>query len=164
MQIRQATAADAHRMAEIYNYFIDNTTITFEEQRVTAEEMAARIEKTRCAGMPWLVIEHSGEIAGYAYAGPWNTRTAYRFTAEPSVYLAPDSAGKGLGYALYQALLAILKDKGIKNVLGVIALPNAASIGLHEAFGFTKVGEFSDVGYKLGRWISVGYWQLKLNL
>ena len=163
MKIRTAHPADAGKIADIYNHYVRHTTITFEEEQVSSEQMALRIEKVIRAGLPWLVAEAEGKIQGFAYAGQWHERSAYRYTVEPSVYLAPAAAGKGLGKLLYRQLLEDLRHKGIKNVLGVIALPNDPSVGLHESFGFEKVGEFSEVGFKFGKWISVGYWQLKFR-
>ena len=161
MKIRATNPSDAGKIADIYNHYVRHTTITFEEEQVSSEQMALRIEKVTRSGLPWLVAEEDDEILGYAYAGQWHERSAYRYTVEPSVYLSPDAVGRGLGRLLYRQLLEDLRQKGIKNVMGVIALPNDQSVGLHESFGFEKVGEFSDVGFKFGKWISVGYWQLK---
>lgn len=115
------------------------------------------------SGFPWIVLEQDGEILGYAYAGPWHTRSAYRFTAESTIYLSPDAGGKGYGHKLYRELLARLKEQGIKNVMGVVALPNPPSVKLHQSLGFTKVGEFKNIGVKFERQISVSYWQLELG-
>ncbi len=164
MNIRPVLKSDAARIVEIYNHYVQATTITFEEQPVSEAEMQARIENVLSADLPWLVIEEDGLVQGYAYAGPWSGRSAYRFTVEPSVYLAAEALSLGMGKRLYQHLLDTLQQLGIEQVLGVIALPNSASVGLHEAFGFKKVGEFSRIGYKFGRWLSVGYWQLSLGL
>lgn len=164
MKIRNIRSSDAEQITRIYNYYIQNTVITFEEDLVTSEEMNNRIEKVHQSYLPWLVIELDGKIQGYAYAAKWHERSAYRFTVETSIYISSQSTGKGLGKKLYNSLLDQLQKNGIRNVLGVIALPNEPSIALHEAFYFEKVGEFSDVGYKFDKSISVGYWQLKLMI
>jgi phosphinothricin acetyltransferase len=161
MTIRDGQAADADAIARIYNHYIRNTIITFEEADVTPQEMARRIADVT-ARYPWLVGEESGAIIGYAYAGQWAERASYRHSAQSSIYLAESAMGRGLGTQLYQALLARLRVEPIHAVLGGISLPNAASIALHEKCGFKKVAHFSEVGFKFGRWIDVGYWQITL--
>lgn len=160
--IRSVTPADADAIARIYNYYVLNTVITFEEQPLSAAQMAGRIAELTGAGLPWLVVEADGQLAGYAYAAKWKPRSAYRFSAEVTVYLDPGLAGRGYGSQLYTALLALLRESGAHAVMGGIALPNPASIALHEKFGMTKVAHFSQVGFKLGRWVDVGYWQVIL--
>jgi L-amino acid N-acyltransferase YncA len=160
--LRDATPDDADAIVAIYNHFIDNTTISFEEAPVAAADMRQRIADVLDAGLPWLVAEVDGQVAGYAYATKWRARAAYRFAVESSVYLALDSAGKGLGAALYTLLLARLREGGAHVVIGGIALPNAASVALHEKMGYAKVAHFAEVGRKFDRWIDVGYWQLTL--
>jgi L-amino acid N-acyltransferase YncA len=160
--LRDATPDDADAIVAIYNHFIDNTTISFEEAPVAAADMRQRIADVLDAGLPWLVAEVDGQVAGYAYATKWRARAAYRFAVESSVYLALDSAGKGLGAALYTQLLARLREGGAHVVIGGIALPNAASVALHEKMGYAKVAHFAEVGRKFDRWIDVGYWQLTL--
>ncbi|KLV04639.1 phosphinothricin acetyltransferase [Photobacterium aquae] len=159
MRIRAVALNDADQITDIYNHYIRDTVITFEETPITNAEIAARIQKVTDAALPWLVAEHNGEILGYAYAAPYHVRSAFRFTVEPSVYLAPNATGRGIGKRLYQALIEQLAQTTIKNIIGVIALPNVPSVALHERLGFRKVGEFADVGFKFGQWISVGYWQ-----
>ena len=160
--IREVTEQDAQQIAKIFNYYIENSTATFEEHPVSAEDILLRIEKVAQAGLPWLVLELGDEILGYAYASTWNERTAYRYTVETSVYLASGTEGKGFGVELYQQLLDKLRDLSIRNVLSVITQSNPNSIALHESLGFKKVGEFSDVGYKFDKWLSVSYWQLQM--
>ncbi len=160
--IRPATTDDAKAIAAIYNHFVRETTVTFEEVPVSSEALAERIATTLDSGFPYLVFEQQGKIVGYAYAGAWHRRSAYRFTAESTVYLAPGFAGKGYGRRLYRALLERLTQQGIRQVMGVIALPNEASRRLHESLGFRQVGEFEHIGRKFERAISVGYWQLSL--
>lgn len=162
MNIRDASVEDAESIASIYNHFVLMTSISFEEAEVPVMAMAGRIADLQASGLPWLVAEADGVIAGYAYATKWRVRHAYRFSVETSVYLAPDQAGKGLGTALYEVLLARLRDAGYHLAIGGIALPNAASVALHEKLGFEKVAQFREVGFKFDRWTDVGYWQLVL--
>ncbi len=161
--IRQATEADAERICTIYNHYIATTTISFEEDPVMAADMAKRIADVGAAGLPWLVMEEGGAVIGYAYATKWRVRAAYRFAVETSIYLDAQHAGKGAGSALYEALLLELRQRDLHLAIGGIAQPNEASVRLHERLGFIKVAHFSEVGLKFGRWIDVGYWQLKLN-
>lgn len=161
MNIRSCDRDDAHQISEIYNYYIANTAITFEEEPVSYEGMATRIE-SNSKFFPWLVCEVDGEILGYAYATRWRERAAYRHSMEVTVYVKNSAARHGYGKALYKKLLALLEDMGCHLVLAGIALPNEASIGLHESFGFTKAAHFSEVGFKFGQWVDVGYWQKKI--
>jgi L-amino acid N-acyltransferase YncA len=160
--LRDATPDDAEAIVAIYNYFVDSTTISFEEELVPAAAMRQRIGDVQDTGLPWLVAEVDGRVTGYAYATKWRVRSAYRYAVESSVYLAQGSAGKGLGAALYAQLIARLRESGAHVVIGGIALPNAASVALHEKMGYTKVAHFAEVGRKFDRWIDVGYWQLTL--
>jgi phosphinothricin acetyltransferase len=159
--IRLATRRDAETIAEIYNHYVEHTVITFEEERVRPGEMSERIERVS-GSYPWLVVEEEGEVSGYAYATRWRERASYRLSVESTVYLAPQRRGRGLGTTLYTALLDRLREAGSHCVLGGIALPNAASVALHEKLGFRKVAELKEVGMKLDRWVDVGYWQLIL--
>lgn len=156
--IRTATADDAAKICAIYNPFVSDTTVTFETEPVTAEAMAKRIAEVT-AGYPWLVWEEGGVIGGYAYATAWRVRPAYRFSVESTIYLAPAFQGRGLGRRLYGDLLERLRAQGIHQVIGGVALPNVASVALHESLGFRKVAHFSEVGRKFDRWLDVGYWQ-----
>ncbi len=162
LEIRDAGAHDAASIAGIYNHFVLNTSISFEEAPVPDAEMAQRIDGVQAGGLPWLVAEQDGAVIGYAYATKWRVRHAYRFSVESSVYLAPASAGTGVGTALYRVLLDRLRDGGYHLVIGGIAQPNPASVAMHEKLGFKKVAQFSEVGFKFGRWTDVGYWELKL--
>lgn len=157
--IRPATPADAAAIAGIYNHYVAHTTITFEEQAVAPEQMAERIAEVGAASLPWLVAEREGQVLGYAYAGRWKARSAYRFSVETSVYLRDGLGRQGVGSALYDALFAELKARGVHAAIGGIALPNDNSVALHEKFGMKKVAHFEQVGFKFGRWIDVGYWQ-----
>ncbi len=161
--IRQATETDAERIRIIYNHYIATTTISFEEEPVTAADMAKRIADVGAAKLPWLVMIDGDTLIGYAYATKWRVRAAYRFAVESSVYLDPDYAGRGAGTVLYEALLAELRQRELHLAIGGIAQPNEASVRLHERLGFKKVAHFEEVGLKFGRWVDVGYWQLKLT-
>lgn len=161
--IRQAAAADAQRIAEIYNHYIAESIATFELEPVSATDMAARVASVQRARLPWIVaLDRQQNLLGYAYAGPWNARSAYKQTAEVSVYLDPSATSQGLGSALYATLFGQLRSLDLHVAIGVISLPNPASIALHEKFGMSKVGCFTEVGYKFGNWVDVGYWQITL--
>ncbi len=160
--IRPVTPDDAAAIVAIYNHYIATTTISFEEQAVTPEDMAGRIRDVT-AGLPWLVHEQDGEVLGYAYATKWRARSAYRFAAETSVYVAFGQGGKGIGSGLYKALLEELRAREIHMAIGGIAQPNEASVALHESLGFEKVAHFKQVGRKFDRWIDVAYWELQLS-
>ncbi len=159
--IRNATLGDAAAICNIYNHYVLHTIITFEEEPVTEEDMAQRIT-TISADYPWLVYEENDTIIGYAYAGSWKTRSAYRFTVESSVYLHHQHHGKGLGRKLYNELIHHLRQRNIHTVIGGISLPNEASIALHEKLGFKYLGKFDEVGLKFNNYIDVGYWTLTL--
>lgn len=164
--IRPATRADADAIARIYNHYVANTPVTFETDAVSAAELADRIDEVRGDNLPWLVSEADGQLLGYAYAGKWKGRCAYRFSVETTVYLDARVTTKGLGTELYSALLDALRNNStlrIHAVIGGVALPNAASVRLHEKLGFVKVAEFKEVGFKFDRWIDVGYWELLLR-
>jgi phosphinothricin acetyltransferase len=160
--IRPATIADAAAICAIYNYYVLETTITFEEAAVTPAEMEDRMRET-LQSLPWLVWDDDADVRGFAYASKWKGRCAYRHSAEVTVYLDPNSIGQGIGSRLYEALLTDLRQRSLHAVIGGIALPNPASIALHERLGFRKVAHFEQVGWKFGRWIDVGYWQLLLQ-
>lgn len=159
--IRPVDFSDAPGICAIYNEYVENSLITFEEKRVTPGEMEKRIAGLK-GRFPWLVIEEEDRIRGYAYASPWRVRSAYRYSVESTVYLATECRGRGLGRCLYTALLTELQKKEIHRVIGGIALPNEASVALHESLGFRKCAQFSEVGFKKGQWIDVGYWEKEL--
>lgn len=156
--IRSASVADAFALAAIYNEYVHTSIATFEESPVTAEAMARRIE-TGNAKWPWLVAEQDGAAVGYACANSWKPRSAYRYTVESSVYLDATCQRRGLGTALYAVLIRMLEERGTHCVIAGIALPNPASVALHEKFGFMKAAHFRENGFKFGRWIDVAYWQ-----
>ena len=157
--VRPQRLEDAADVARIYNHYVASTIITFEEEPVSADEIVRRVEEVEAAGLPWLVAELNGDIAGFAYASKWKGRCAYRFSAEVTVYVDAGMTGGGVGRALYGALLPELEGRGIHTALAGIALPNEASVRIHESFGFRKVAQLEQVGFKFGRWIDVGYWQ-----
>lgn len=161
MSIRPARADDAHAIGLIYNYYIAHSVITFEETLIDEKEMLSRIQTIQTS-FPFLVYEQTGQILGYAYATHWRLRSAYRYAVESTVYLDTAANGKGVGTQLYQALIHGLRENNFRAVIGGIALPNPASVALHEKLGFEKVAEFKKVGFKFGQWIDVGYWQLLL--
>jgi phosphinothricin acetyltransferase len=150
---------DAERIAAIYNYYILSTPVTFEEEPVSSEQIAQRIDEVLSVPLPWLVFERDNAILGYAYAAKWRPRSAYRFSVEVSVYLDRQAVGAGVGSKLYEALFAALKERNIHVVIGGITLPNDPSVALHEKFGMKKVAHFEEVGFKFGRWLDVGYWE-----
>ncbi|HTD05937.1 arsinothricin resistance N-acetyltransferase ArsN1 family B [Undibacterium sp.] len=156
--LRAACLSDAEGICSIYNHYVLNTSISFEETEVLPDEMSRRIVDVT-QHLPWLVIENEDGIAGYAYASKWRTRSAYRFSVETSVYLAQSARGHGFGVRLYEALLRELDQLGVHAAIGGIAQPNEASVKLHEKLGFRKVAMFEQVGFKNGQWVDVGYWQ-----
>jgi L-amino acid N-acyltransferase YncA len=160
-EIRKARPRDAAAIAAIYNHYIRDTIVTFEEKAVSVGEMRVRIRLIDSLGLPWLVAEAGGAVVGYAYANKWKERAAYRHSVETTVYLRADCTARGIGRLLYAQLVSDLRMLGYHAIIGGIALPNAASVGLHESFGFKKVAHFEQVGRKFDRWIDVGYWQLK---
>jgi L-amino acid N-acyltransferase YncA len=160
--IRAAVTADADVVAAIYNYYVTDTVVTFEEETVAPSEMVRRMEEVRSASLPWLVAELGGRVVGYAYGTRWRPRSGYRFSSEITVYLDPGHGGRGIGSALYGRLLPLLRDGGMHAVIGGIALPNPASVALHEKFGLRQVAHFKETGFKFNRWIDVGYWERTL--
>lgn len=156
--IRSATVADAAAIREIYAPIVNETVISFELEPPSVAEMHRRMSAI-LAVLPWLVSEDNGMMCGYAYASPHRERAAYRWSVDVSVYVHEQWRGKGVGHALYTALFAALRALGYFNVYAGIALPNAASVALHEAMGMESIGVFRHAGYKLGGWHDVGWWQ-----
>ena len=161
--IRSATTHDGSAVADIYNHYVRETVVTFEEAAVSGDEMAGRIGEALAAGHPFLVSEGDDGIEAFAYASAWKGRCAYRFSREVTVYVRDGLGGRGLGSALYVALIQQLREQGVHALLGGIALPNPGSVALHEKFGFEQVAHFREVGRKFDRWVDVGYWQLVLH-
>lgn len=160
--IRTVGKQDASDIASIYNHYINHSIVTFDEYEVSIEKMEKRIE-TRDQKYPWLVYEVDGKIIGYAYGSEWKKKSAYRSSVETTVYLDHTCIGQGFGYQMYSALIEKLKEMGFRMLIGCISLPNPESIKLHEKLGFKKMGQLNQMGYKMDRWIDVGYWQLQVN-
>jgi L-amino acid N-acyltransferase YncA len=160
--IRLATPHDATGVQAIYAPVVRETAISFELEPPTVEDMQQRIAKT-LERMPWLVCEHRGEILGYAYASPHRVRAAYQWSVDVSVYIQAQARRSGVGRGLYRSLFALLVLQGYYHAYAGITLPNPASVGLHESLGFQIVGVYPAVGYKLGIWHDVGWWQLTLQ-
>ena len=160
--LRFATVADASAIAAIYSPVVRETAISFEVEPPTVEEISRRITKIMAA-YPWLVYEEDGAVLGYAYASQHRERAAYQWSVDVSVYLHERWRGKRIGRALYTSLFAILRDLGYVNVYGGIALPNPASVRLHEAMGMELIGVYPHTGYKLGAWHDVGWWRGQLQ-
>jgi L-amino acid N-acyltransferase YncA len=161
-RIRLAAASDAEALLAIYAPIVAETVISFELEAPTPEEMQRRITAT-LPSYPWLVYEEDRAVLGYVYASKHRERAAYQWSADVSVYVHPRARRGGVGRALYISLFALLRLQGIYNAYAGITLPNAASVGVHEAVGFRPVGVYASVGYKLGGWHDVGWWQLGLR-
>lgn len=162
LRIRDADPArDADACAAIYAPHVEGSAVSFEEQAPDAAELAARIERYGTSHA-WLVAESGGGVVGYAYATAFNERPAYRWSASVSVYVAEQARGAGVGRALYEALFARLRERGIRMAWAGITLPNEASVGLHESLGFEQTGLNREIGWKQGAWRDVGWYQLEL--
>jgi phosphinothricin acetyltransferase len=159
--IAEVSEQHAARVCEIYNHYVRATSITFETEEIAVPEMQARIAKARerHAFVGWL---DQGTLLGYAYASKFRERKAYDATAETTIYLDPAAFRKGIGAKLYADLLARLAKSGFHAAIGVIALPNVASVALHEKAGFKKAGHLPEVGKKFGKWIDIGFWEKAL--
>lgn len=162
VSLRDATASDAAACAAIYAHFVEHTTATFEEVAPSPAEMATRIANAQ-ARHTWIVAERAGKVIGYAYAGPFKTRAAYRYSCEVSVYLDVTARGGGLGRTLYAALLARVESLGFRMACGGVTLPNDASVALHRAMGFDPVGTYQRIGWKHGQWRDVAWFQKALG-
>ena len=160
--IRLAKEEDANEILAIYSPYILNTSYTFETDVPSEQEFKERI-RTYLQAYPWLVCEMNNEIAGYAYAARHRERLAYQWCVESSIYIKDDYQHTGVAKALYSALIEILKKQGFMNVYAVINLPNDKSVRFHEKAGFTWFATFEKVGFKLGQWKTVGWWQLQAN-
>jgi phosphinothricin acetyltransferase len=159
--IRLATQGDAAQIAAIYRPFCDENCVSFEITAPDAAEMASRIATT-LQRFPWLVDETDGVVNGYAYATSHRVRAAYRWAVEVTIYLAESSRGRGLGRALYTELFARLREQGLYKAYAGVLIPNPPSQRFHESMGFTLVGVYEKVGFKLGEWRDVGWWVLDL--
>jgi len=164
MELRPAGAADVPAIRAIYAHHVRHGLATFEEVAPDAAEMARRREEIVARGLPYLVAEAEGRVLGYAYAAPYRARSAYRFVVEDSIYLDPGAMRRGIGRALLVRLIAESEAAGARQMLAVIGdSGNAGSVGLHQALGFTHVGTFRAVGFKLGRWVDTVMMQRPLG-
>jgi L-amino acid N-acyltransferase YncA len=164
MIVRAATEADAAALAEIYGDAVLNGFGTFEEEPPSAADMDSRRRAVQDKGLPYLVAEIDGRVLGFAYAGPFRPRAAYRYTLEDSVYVSPDAKGKGVGRAVLSAVIAACEALGVRQLMAVIGdTGNAGSVGLHRALGFEQTGIGKSVGYKHGRWVDIVHMQKALN-
>ena len=164
MLIRALTLPDIPAVQAIYAHHVLNGLATFEEDPPGVDDVAERVAAVRAKDLPWLVAEVGGRVLGYAYASPFRPRTAYRFTVEDSVYIAPEAARRGLGKVLLDAVIAECEAMSLRQMIAVIGdSGNAASIGLHRACGFEFKTALDGVGYKFGRWVDVVWMQRSLN-
>lgn len=159
--VRLATPDDASGCLVIYRPFVESTHTTFETEVPTIDAFARRIETT-LEIRPWVVAEDDGKVIGYAYASPIKDRAAYQWSVEVAVYVADNARRRGIGRALYEALFRCLAGQGFVNAVGIIALPNDASIALHESLGFQKISHLKEIGFKLGKWHDSAWWQKRL--
>ena len=158
--VRAASAADAEAIAAIYAPYVLDGYASFEAEPPSGAAFEARMDARPL--LPWLVAEQASAVVGFAFAGRHRTRAAYRWSADVSVYVGADARGRGIGRALYEQLIPEVRALGYVTAFAGITLPNPASVGLHEAMGFAPVGVYRDVGFKLGAWRDVGWWQLHL--
>lgn len=157
--IRFVRADDAERICAIYNHYVEHEIATFEAEPVPVQDMRERISAAS-EERPWFVYEVDDTVAGYAYSSAWQSRCAYRFSLETTVYLSHEHLGRGIGTELYRYLIDAIRNQKIHSLIAAIALPNHASVALHEKLGFEKIGHFREVGWKFDQWIDVGYWEL----
>ena len=160
--IREIKPTDAQQISDIYNYYVLNTSVTFEEEAVSIETMRERIVEI-IKTHPWFVYEKDNTIIGYAYASGWKTRCAYKYSVETTIYLQHGFSANGIGTELYKALLEQLKKTNFHAIIGGIALPNDGCIALHKKLGFEKIAHFKEVGFKFNKWIDVTYWETILK-
>lgn len=160
--IRLATPGDAAAVAAIYAPYCDGSAVSFEQAAPTPEQMAQRIAAI-LVERPWIVLEHDGAVAGYAYAAQHNDRWAYRWSVNTAIYISRTHHRRGAGRALYATLFELLRYLGYYRAAAGITLPNPASVGLHETMGFELVGVYRDIGYKLGKWRDVAWYQAQIQ-
>jgi L-amino acid N-acyltransferase YncA len=162
IEYRIAHADDARAIADIYAPYVRETIVSFETEPPDANEIAQRIRRIGWQ-YPWLAAASDGQLIGYAYACENRARLAYRWSVDTAVYLHPSAQRQGFGHGLYQRLFAFLRKQGYVNAFAGISLPNDASVRLHETMGFRPIGVYRRVGYKLGGWRDVSWWQLALH-
>ena len=153
--IRSVEDLENPETREIYNYYVTNSVVTFDEKKWSVAQWREKVHHLRKLGLPFIVAQSpSGQVLGYAYVSPWSGKSSYRYTVENSIYLGQAATGKGLGRALLEALIAACEQKGIREMVAVISDKGAeASVALHERLGFTEVGRMGRVGFKFGRWL-----------
>ena len=161
--IRDVKLSDSERITEIYNYYIENTIITFEEIIVSNEEIKSRIKKIQKQNYPYIIYEENNKLLGYAYVDKWRQRSAFDITLETSIYIDKDYLNKGIGKVLYKELIDRTKKLNIHSLVGVISIPNKPSRKLHQELGFQLIGNFREVGIKFNQLIDVEFWQLNLS-
>ena len=164
-EIRDVSEVDLPDIREIYNHYVANSTVTFDETPMTLRTLRSKYAQAQKSHLPFIVaVSPSGQVLGYAYVFPWKTKAAYRFTVENSIYLGPAATGKGLGKALMTELIDRSKKAGLKEIVAVIADKGAdASIRLHEKFGFKEIGHMGRVGFKFDRWLGTILMQKSLK-
>lgn len=161
--IRKVKLTDAENIVNIYNYYIKETTVTFEIEELTIKDMEMRIKKTLDSGYPFIVYEEDGKIKGYAYVKKWRERASYKNTLETSVYVDNNMKNNGIGRILYKALIKECKDIGVHVLIGVLSDTNFISKKFHENIGFKKTGHFREVANKFNKFIDVEFWSLILK-
>ncbi|GAA1946704.1 N-acetyltransferase family protein [Microbacterium deminutum] len=163
--IRSVEDRDIPEIREIYNHYVTNSVVTFDEKKWSIAHWRDKIGHLRKLGLPFIVAESpSGQVLGYAFVSPWSGKSSYRYTVENSIYLGHAATGKGLGRALLEALIAACEAKGIREMVAVISDKGAeASVALHLKLGFTEVGRMGRVGFKFGRWLGTIYLQKSLT-
>lgn len=159
---REASEADLDAIAAIHARYVAETVVTFDEQPLPVQGWKEKWRSARDADQPWYVTEQGGEVVGFAYSGSFRPKAAYRPTVETTIYLDREAVGQGLGRALYSDMLAEAGRRGFHLAVAGVTLPNEASVRLHEGLGFSKVGEFTEVGHKFGQWWDVGWFQRRL--
>lgn len=162
LTLRDATAADAEALAAIYEHYVRHTVITFDEEPLTVAEWADKVAHIQADGWPVLVADVDGEVLGYAYVSQFRPKSAYRFTVEDSIYLAPSATGRGIGRPLLAALLERSRAAGARSVIAVIAAPGEVSVAVHARAGFVDAGVLRDAGFKFGTWVDTIQMQLSL--
>jgi|AGTN01.1.fsa_nt_gi Sortase and related acyltransferases len=163
MKIRKVTLEDAKGICDIYNYYVENTAVTFETAVVSINEMQQRIKGFLDEGFPYYVGEINGKIVGYCYLHNWNNRCAYSSTKEATIYLDKDIQGKGFGTILYQYLFKEIYKEDIHALIAGICIPNESSVRLHEKFGFKQASHMKEIGWKFDQWRDVGHWLLVIK-
>ncbi|WP_100615091.1 GNAT family N-acetyltransferase [Confluentibacter citreus] len=159
--IRNVNIHDAKQIVDIYNYYVLNSIVTFDQIPFSEQDFKERIE-TISSQYPFIVFEEDHHILGYAYANMFRQKPAYKHTVETTIYLKHDVQGRQIGSALYIELLKTLKDQNYHAIIGGLTLPNDASVRLHEKLGFKQVAHFKEVGFKFNKWLDVGFWELIL--